>query len=84
MTTSLSIPSGATLEQWLLDGEAIAQAPIEALLPADVAALVALGEKLLNAFVAELVDPSGNAVLKAEVDGEQAAANVAEDMKAKP
>ena len=42
---------------------------------------MALGEKLLNAFVAELVDPSGNAVLKAEVDGEQAAANVAEDMK---
>ena len=80
---SISIPSGTTLQTWILDGEAIAAAPVEALLPADIAALVALGEKLLNAFVSEVVDPSANTVLQAEVTSEQAAGDIAEDEKLK-
>lgn len=78
---SIPIPSGTTLTTWLQDGEAIANAPVEALLPADIAALVALGEKLLNAFVAEVEAPAANTVLQAEVDAEQTAAAAAEDKK---
>ena len=84
MTTSLALPSGATLEAWLLDAEALAQAPIEALLPADTAALVAAAEKLLNRFVSQLVSPDPNNVLGAEIDAEQAASAAAEDAKFGP
>jgi hypothetical protein len=78
---SISIPSGATLTTWLQDGEAIASVPVEALLPADIASLVALGEKLLNSFVVEIVDPSANTVLQSEVDAEQTASAAVEDAK---
>ena len=84
MTTSLSLPSGATLQTILLDLEALAQAPIEALLPADTAALVAAGEKLVNRFVSQLVSPNAGNVLGAEVDAEQAASAAAEDAKFGP
>ena len=84
MTTSLSLPSGATLETILLDLEALAQAPIEALLPADVASIVGAAEKLTNRFVAELVTPDPNIVLGAELDASQAAGNEAEDLKVGP
>ena len=84
MSTSLPLPSGATLEQWLIDAEALAQAPIEALLPADTAALVAAGEKLVNRFVSQLVSPNAGNVLGAEVDAEQAASAAVEDAKFGP
>ena len=84
MTTSLSLPSGATLQTILLDLEALAQAPIEALLPADVASIVGAAEKLLNRFVSQLVSPDPNNVLGAEVDAEQTASAAAEDAKFGP
>ena len=84
MTTSLSLPSGATLQTILLDLEALAQAPIEALLPADVASIVGAAEKLVNRFVSQLVNPDPNNVLGAMVDAEQTAAGLAADKEYGP
>lgn len=81
---SLSLPSGATLQTLLLDLEALAQAPIDALFPADVASIVGIAEKLVNRFVSELVDPNPNRVLQAGIDSEQAAGDLVEDAKVGP
>ena len=75
---SIPTPSGATLQEWLTDGEAIVNAPLEAYLPADAMALVKLGEQLLNVFAKMVTQPSAKSELQTEIDAEQAALAAAE------
>jgi hypothetical protein len=84
MAMTIPTPSGATLQQWLQDGEAIVNAPLEAFLPADAMALVQLGEKLIGLFAELATKSGGESVLTSEVDSEQAAADAAEDDKFGP
>jgi hypothetical protein len=84
MSLTIPTPSGTTLQQWLQDGEAIVNAPLEAFFPADAMALVTLGEKLLAVFAAIATQNGPSAVLTSEVDSEQAAGDAAEDRRFPP
>ena len=76
---SNNLPSGATLQEWLADGEALLNSLDGSILPADAQALVSLGEKIVNAAVAYALKPAAETLLTGEVDAEQTAAQAAVD-----
>ena len=84
MAISIPIPSGLALSQVLDDVEALANAPLDAFLPADVMRLIIAAEKIVGAAVILGLSPSAATVLQTEVTAEQVAGDQIEDAKFPP
>ena len=74
MALSIQLPSGLTVDSALTDIEAILNAGLDLLLPADAMRLVRIGEQVVaDAAKLALNPPTANAELQAGIDAEQAA-----------